>query len=134
MRYAGEDIGIFSRLGSALTYLTAGWGGVIIFIALYIAKKTPSRFFMFNFCQSIIIAFSLFVIGMTWIIIFNLLSHIPFIQLLVTWIDFIIHRPILLSRSITELFVAGLIIYCSVFSLFGKKPIIYKLSNLIKTR
>lgn len=132
MRYAGEDVGILSRLGSAMSYLTAGWGGLIAIVVMYFAKKTPSRFFMFNVYQSIIIAFSLFVIGMTWAIIFNMLSHIPFIQLIVSWIDFIFNRPTLLSRSLTELFVLGLTLYCVVFSLLGRYPIIYKVSGLIK--
>lgn len=132
MRYVGEDVGIWSRLGSALTYLTAGWGGIISFVILYFAKKTPSGFFRFNVYQSIIIAFTIFVIGMGWAILFNILSQIPLIQILVSWIDLIFNRPILISRSITELFVFGLMIYCVVFSLIGKYPIIYKVSGLIK--
>lgn len=132
MRYVGEDVGIWSRLGSALTYLTAGWGGIISLVILYFAKKTPSGFFRFNVYQSIIIAFTIFVIGMGWAILFNILSQIPLIQILVSWIDLIFNRPILISRSITELFVFGLMIYCVVFSLIGKYPIIYKVSGLIK--
>ncbi len=132
MRYTGEDTGILSRLGSAMSYLTAGWGGLIALVIMYFAKKTPSKFFTFNVYQSIIIAFSLFIIGMTWAILFNILSHIPFVQLIVSWIDFILNRPTILSRSVTELFVFGLTIYCVLFSLLGRYPIIYKVSSLIK--
>ena len=132
MRYTGEDTGILSRLGSAMSYLTAGWGGLIALVIMYFAKKTPSKFFTFNVYQSIIIAFSLFIIGMTWAILFNILSHIPFVQLIVSWIDFILNRPTILSRSVTELFVFGLTIYCVLFSLLGRYSIIYKVSSLIK--
>lgn len=134
MRYVGEDVGILSRLGSAMTYLTAGWGGFIALIVMHFAKKTPSKFFRFNVYQSIIIAFTIFVIGMGWAILFNILSQIPLIQILVSWIDLIFNRPTLISRSITELFVLGLTIYCVVFSLMGKYPIIYKVSGLINRR
>ena len=132
MRYAGENIGIWSRLGSAVSYLTAGWGGIIALVILYFTKKTPSVYFRFNVYQSIIIAFTIFVIGMGWAILFNILSQIPLIQILVSWIDLIFNRPILISRSFTELFVFGLMIYCVSFSLMGRYPIIYKVSGLIK--
>ena len=132
MRYVSDDAGILSRLGSAFSYLTAGWGGIIILIVMYLMKKRMSDFFAFNVKQSVIIAFSLFVIGMTWGIIYNLLSHIPIIQIVVAWFDFIFNKPIFLSRSITEIVVASLILYCTAFSILGKYPIIYKISSLIK--
>lgn len=134
MRYVGEDVGIWSRLGSAITYLTAGWGGFIALIVMHFAKKYPSRFFKFNVYQSIIIAFSIFVIGMGWGILYNIFSQIPLIQILVSWIDLIFNRPVLISRSITELFVFGLTLYCVIFSIMGKYPIIYKVSGLINRR
>lgn len=134
MRYTKENIGIGSRIGSAISYLTAGWGGLIIFVIMYFAKKKTSKFFTFNVFQSIIIAFTIFVIGMGWAILFNLLSQIPFIQLLVSWIDLIFNRPIIISRSITEIIVGTIIIYCAGFSLLGRYPIIYKVSSLIKSR
>lgn len=132
MRFVGEDVGVLSRLGSVVSYLTAGWGGIIIFVILYFLKKTPSRFFRFNVYQSIIIAFSLFVIGLAWSILYNILSQIPILQIVASWINFIFNRPVLLSRSVTELFIAGLILYCSIFSLLGKRPVIYKVSELIR--
>ena len=61
MRFVGEDIGILSRIGSAFSYLTGGWGGLIIFVILYFIKKRASHFFTFNVYQSIIISFTLFV-------------------------------------------------------------------------
>ncbi len=132
MKYAREEIGFLSRLGSALSYLTAGWGGLVIFVIMYFAKKRPSKFFTFNVYQSIIIAFSLFVIGMCWALLFNILSQIPFIQLVVSWIDLIFNRPFLISRSLTELFIFTLTLYCVIFCLIGRYPIIYKISSLIK--
>jgi len=132
MRYVGEDVGVLSRIGSAMSYLTAGWGGIIALIVMYFARKSPSRFFTFNVYQSVIIAFTIFVIGMGWAILFNILSQIPFIQILVSWIDLIFNRPLLISRSITELFIFALTVYCAGFSLLGKYPIIYKVSGLIK--
>ncbi|MBR1619087.1 hypothetical protein IJ674_04240 [bacterium] len=131
MRYT-QEVGILSRLGSALSYLTAGWGGLIIFIVMHLAKKRPSNFFTFNVYQSIIIAFTIFVLGTGWAILFNLLSHIPLIQILVSWIDLLLFRPVLFSRSVPELFILGLIVYCTLFCLLGRYPIIYKVSSLIK--
>lgn len=131
MRFAGEDVKTLSRIGSAFSYLTGGWGGLIIFIILYFMKKRASHFFTFNVYQSIIISFILFVIGMGWGILFDIFTKIPFISIVVSWIDFIFNRAILFSRSITELFVAILVLYCTILCLFGKYPKIYKISNLI---
>jgi len=132
MRYVGEDVGIWSRLGSAISYLTAGWGGIIVLVILYFAKKIPSKFFTFNVYQSIIIAFTIFVIGMGWKILYSIFTHIPIIKGLFTRIDDLFFKPVLISCSIPELFIRVLILYCVIFCLIGKFPVIYKVSSLIK--
>ncbi len=132
MRYVGEDIGILSRIGSAVSYLTGGLFGFIAIIVMHFAKKYPTRLFKFNAYQSIIISFIVFVIAMGWSIIFNLLSHIPFIQLIVSWVDFLLNKPIFFYRSFSEIVVGAITIYCTIFSLLGKYPIIFKISGLLK--
>ena len=134
MKYAVEDVAISSRLGSAVSYLTGGLFGFVALIVMHFSKKQATRFFMFNTFQAIIISFIVFIIAMGWGIIYKLLSPIPFIQLLVTWIDFLFNKPILFYRSISEWFVGSVTIYCIVFSLMGKCPQIYKISNLISSR
>ena len=131
MRFVGEDIGILSRIGSAFSYLTGGWGGLIIFVILYFIKKRASHFFTFNVYQSIIISFTLFVIGMGWSILFDIFTKIPLIRVVVSWMDFIFNRAILFSRSVTELIIAILVLYCTILCLCGKYPKIYKISDLI---
>ena len=132
MRYVGEDIGISSKIGSAITYLTGGLFGFVALIVMYFSKKQVSRFFTFNTFQAIIISFIVFIIAMGWGIIYKLLSPIPFIQLLVSWIDFLFNKPILFYRSVSEWFVGAVTLYCTIFSLLGKYPVIYKISDLIK--
>lgn len=132
MRYAGEDIGISSKIGSAITYLTGGLFGFVALIVMYFSKKQASRFFTFNTFQAIIISFIVFIIAMGWGIIYKLLSPIPFIQLLVSWVDFLFNKPILFYRSVSEWFVGAVTLYCTIFSLLGKYPVIYKISDLIK--
>ena len=132
MRYVGEDIGISSKIGSAITYLTGGLFGFVALIVMYFSKKQVSRFFTFNTFQAIIISFIVFIIAMGWGIIYKLLSPIPFIQLLVSWVDFLFNKPILFYRSVSEWFVGAVTLYCTIFSLLGKYPVIYKISDLIK--
>ena len=48
------SVGIFDRLVSFLSYVTAGWGGMIALVILYIRKKNPSKFLRYNAFQSIL--------------------------------------------------------------------------------
>ena len=134
MRYAGEDIEISSKIGSAITYLTGGLFGFIALIIMHFAKKQATRFFRFNTFQAIIISFIVFIIAMGWSIIYKLLSPIPFIQLVVSWIDFLFNKPTVFYRSLSEWFVGAVTLYCTIFSLMGKYPQLYKISNLISRR
>ena len=47
-----DSIGIFDRIISFLSYITAGWGGMIVLVVMYFRKKTPSHFLRYNAMQS----------------------------------------------------------------------------------
>jgi len=125
------SVPMLDRLGSALSYLTAGWGGVIILFILYIRKKHVSHFIKFNALQSIFVAFLFFVISMGVGLIAEFLKYIPFINYLTAQILFLFNRPILFHWSLLQIFLLGLTLYMTIFSLLGKYPRIYKLSKII---
>lgn len=121
----------FDRLGSAISYLTAGWGGVILLFIMYIRKKNVSHFLRFNALQSIFIALLFFVISMGIGLIADFLKLIPFINFLSAQILFLFNRPIFFNWSLIQVFLLGLTLYMVLFSLLGKYPRIYKLSKII---
>ena len=126
-----SSVSILDRLGSALSYLTAGWGGVIILFIQYIRKKQPSHFLRFNALQSIFISLLLFVRSMSVGLLANFLKYIPVVNYLTAQILFWFNRPVFFHWSIIQIIILTLTIYTTGFSLLGKYPRIYKLSKII---
>ena len=126
-----NSVGFFDRLVSCVSYLTAGWGGLIYCVVLYFRKKSPSHFVRFNVFQSIFISLLYFVLAMAIGLLFEYLSYIPFINIVVAQISYIFNRPLVADYSIVQLVVAGFVFYMSIFSLFGKEPRIYWVSKII---
>lgn len=125
------SVPMLDRLGSAISYLTAGWGGVIILFILYVRKKHASHFIRFNAMQSIFIALLFFVLSMGINLLAGFLKYIPLINYLVAQILFIFNRPIFFHWSFIQIFILGLTLYMTVFSLLGRYPRIYKLSKIV---
>lgn len=129
-----DSIGIFDRIISFLSYITAGWGGMIILVVMYFRKKTPSHFLRYNAMQSIFISLLYFIIAMGLGLILKFLSYIPFINYLVAQIAFFFNRPLLLDYSLIQLFTTCLIAYLAIFSLLGIYPRVYWISKNIIDR
>lgn len=129
-----DSIGIFDRIISFLSYITAGWGGMIVLVVMYFRKKTPSHFLRYNAMQSIFISLLYFIIAMGLGLILKLLSYIPFINYLVAQIAFFFNRPLLLDYSLIQLFTTCLIAYLAISSLLGIYPRVYWISKNIIDR
>lgn len=121
---------LLDRVISALSYLSAGWIGLIYMVVLYFARKGSSKFLRFNVYQSIFISFAIFVIGMIYTLFFDLLTHIPFIQIIVSWIDLFLSKPTFGNYSILQALVVVYLAYVVIWSLLGKFPMIFKISRL----
>lgn len=119
------------RVVSFLTYITAGWVGLIYCIIMYFRKKSPSKFLRFNVFQSIFLSFLYFILYTVLGFISGLLLYVPFVNYLVSQILLIFNRPVFFDYSIVQVFVLGLFLYLSVVSLFGRYPRIYKISSII---
>lgn len=129
-----DSIGILDRIISFLSYITAGWGGMIMLVVMYFRKKTPSHFLRYNAMQSIFISLLYFIIAMGLGLILKFLSYIPFINYLVAQIAFFFNRPLLLDYSLIQLFTTGLIAYLAISSLLGIYPRVYWISKNIIDR
>lgn len=128
-----DSIGIFDRIISFLSYITAGWGGMIVLVVMYFRKNT-FPFLRYNAMQSIFISLLYFIIAMGLGLILKFLSYIPFINYLVAQIAFFFNRPLLLDYSLIQLFTTCLIAYLAISSLLGIYPRVYWISKNIIDR
>ena len=124
-------VSIGDRIISVISYVTAGWVGLIYMVILYFMNKPASLFLRYNIFQSIFISFFYFLLCMIFGFISNILLQIPLINALVSWFILLFNRPVIFEYSAIQTLVMGLFIYMSVFSLFGQYPRVYKLSKII---
>lgn len=119
------------RIIASLSYLTVGWVGFIYVVVLFFLKKKLSHFLTYNIMQSVLIAFIYYVLCMVIGFVFNVLSHIPFVQILVSWVQLIFNRPVFFNYSLVQVVVFSLFIYMAFVTLRGRYPRIYGISRLI---
>ena len=126
-----KDITAFDRIASSLSYITAGWFGLIYCVILALQKKKLSKFLRYNVYQSIFIVLLVFLCCAIFGLLFNILSHIPIIQILVSWVQLILFKPVIFGRSILQLVIGFVVLYSAAVSLTGKEPRIYWISGII---
>lgn len=124
-------VSIGDRIISVISYVTAGWVGLIYMVILYFVRKPASLFLRYNIFQSIFISFFYFLLCMIFGFISNILLHIPLINALVSWFILLFNRPVIFEYSAIQAFVMGLFIYLSVVALLGKMPRVYWVSKII---
>ena len=64
-------------------------------------------------------------------LICDLLVHVPVINIIISYISYIFNSPLIFEYSILQAVVTLLILYLSIFSLFGRRPRIYWISRII---
>jgi hypothetical protein len=126
-----HTVAISDRIFSFLSYVSAGWIGLIVLILLYFMKRSSSRFLRFNVFQAIFISLLFYVIAMGLGYILKLLSFIPFVNLLIANITLLFTQGAIFDYSIIQICMLGLVIYLSIMSLLGKMPRIYWVSKII---
>lgn len=124
-------VSIADRIISVISYVTAGWVGLIYMVILYFMNKPASLFLRYNIFQSIFISFFYFLFCMIFGFISNILLQIPLINALVSWFILLFNRPIIFEYSAIQSFVMGLFIYMTVMALMGKFPRVYWVSKII---
>ena len=128
------SVGIFDRLVSFLSYVTAGWGGMIALVILYIRKKNPSKFLRYNAFQSIFISLMFFIISYGLELILKILSYVPFLNYIVAFISLQFTKPVFFQYSLGQVLIIGLTLYMAIFALLGKYPRVYWVSSKIIDR
>lgn len=120
------------RIISILTYYTLGIFGLIWLIYSHLTKKSVNSFTAFNIYQSIFISVLLGVISLVYNIGLNFIGVIPVIgKLALTFDIFFNQTPMYYSFTLSGLILSLFITYLAFLSLFGKKPFIPGVSNII---
>lgn len=126
-----RSVKLLDRLVAFLSYVTAGWFGMIYCIVLFVGKKMPSSFVRYNVFQSIFISLLYFVLSFGLGLVLKFLSYIPFLNYIVASITFQFNRPIFFEYSFVQTFMVGLTVYMAVVSLLGRRPRVYWVSKII---
>ena len=126
------NISIFERVISVLSYLTGGFVGFVYAIGIFFMKRRLTAFLRYNILQSILVSFLIYVLSLVIGLIFSILSHIPFIQILVSWIYLIFNKSFIGSYSIIQIFIFGLYLYMAGLAFVGRYPRVYMISDIVK--
>jgi hypothetical protein len=94
-------------------------------------KRNSSRFLRYNVFQAIFISLLFYVIAMGLGYVLKLLSFIPFVNLIIANITLLFTHGLIFDYSIIQIGILGLVIYLAIFSLLGKAPRVYWVSNII---
>ena len=119
------------RIVSSLSYITMGFAGFIYMLIGLFTRAQLRPFAQYHIFQSIVISILFFLLNYTFAFILNVLSYIPFINKLVAQLTFLLNAPLLLSYSIIQLVVFGLILYLTITSLLGMYTRIPYISDII---
>ena len=125
-------ISLGDRIISILCYYTFGIFSIIWLVLAHVIRKRISSFLMFNISQAIFISLLLAVLSLLYGIAIKFLGVIPFIGKAVMWFDvFFNQTPLYFTFTLSGFLVTALVVYLSVLCLFGKKPNIPLVSDIV---
>ena len=119
------------RIVSAVSYITMGWGGFFYLVYMAVKRAPITHFTRYNIVQSIFMSLLYFILAFLFGILFNLLSYIPFINILISKITLLLNSEFLFRYSLIQTIVIGIVVYMSLFAAMGRYPRIYIVSGLI---
>lgn len=123
---------LIDRLISILSYITFGMFSIIWLIFANLTKKPLGPYLVFNIYQAIFISVILAVISLMYSIAVNLLSVIPFIGSFVKAFDLFFNAtPLYFSCTLSGLFVTILLLYLTIMCVFGQKPYVPMVSEIV---
>ena len=126
-------ISLCDRMVSILAYFTFGMFSLIWIIFANLTKKRISPFLSFNLYQAIFVSVILFIISYLYNIAINLISAIPFVGKMANSFNlFFNETPLFFTFTISGFLVTILVFYFSIMSLFGKRPYLPVISEMVK--
>lgn len=126
-----RQIPLTERIIAVATYLTMGFVGFVWLIIVLIRRSQLTRFLQYHIFQSIFISLAYvllcYILGFT----MNILSFVPFINVLVAQIALFLNAPLIFSFSIIQTAIYLLLFYLAGGSVAGKFTRIPWISDII---
>ena len=123
--------GLFDRVMSGLTYLSAGMVGFVWLIVCAFRGRYPDEFLMYHIKQSIFFSLCYILMDAVFWFLVKILEYIPFINKLVRQIVFIFNQPMVVGYSIMQCVIYGIVIYLAVFAMMGLYSYLPVLSDIL---
>ncbi len=124
---------IEDRVVSFISYYTFGIFGLVWLIFTYAIKRKVTPFLSYNIYQAIFISIVFAVISLVYDIAMGLMNIIPIISNLAKVFDTILNKvPVFFTFSLASLIVTVFITLLALISLFGYKPKLPVVSDIIK--
>lgn len=126
-----RQISLIERIIAVATYLTMGFAGFIWLIIGLIRYSHLSKFLQYHIFQSIFISLAYVLLCYILGFILNILSFIPFINVLVAQIALFFNAPAIFGFSIIQAAIYILLFYLAGGSIAGKFTRIPWVSDII---
>lgn len=126
-----EEPALIERIIAPLSYLTMGMAGFIWLIIGLFTGARLKHFLQYHIFQSIFLSLGFTVIAMLLGWLSNVLSVIPFINVVVAQISFLLNMPLLFGYSFLQIIIYGLMIYLAITSFVGRYSYIPWVSDII---
>lgn len=122
---------MIERIVAGLSYLTMGFAGFAWLIIGLIRKTHLTKFLQYNIFQSIFISIGYVLLCMILGFVLNLLSMIPFLNILAAQIALLFNAPIIFGYSIIQTAIYILLFYLAITSFMGMYGRIPWVSDII---
>ena len=120
---------LMERILACITYITLGWGGVVILVLQAIGKARPTHFVMYHVMQSIFLMLLYIIAGIICSLLIELTGWIPLIKNIPLLLNASI--PMLFGLSIIQACIYTIFIYLILSSLAGYYSYLPWVSNII---
>lgn len=122
---------MIERIVAGLSYLTMGFAGFIWLIIGLIRKTHLTQFLQYHIFQSIFISIGYVLLCLILGFLLNILSMIPFINILAAQIALFFNAPVIFGYSIIQTAIYILLFYLAITSFMGIYSRIPWVSNII---
>ena len=124
---------LIERLVAGLTYPTMGLVGFVWLIIGQITKSTPTRFTAYHCYLSIFLSLGYVICNYIFWWIYDLITHIPFINRIVSNLVVYFNFPIFYGYSFMQIIIYSVLIYMTVTAFLGMYSYLPWFSDIIKS-
>ncbi len=124
---------MIEKIVACLTYPTMGLVGFIWIIIGQVTRSVPTTFTAYHCYLSIFLSLGYVIFNYIFWFLYNLITHIPFINGVAAQIVYLFNMPLVYGYSFMQILVYGVICYLALGGLLGKYSYLPWFSDIIKS-